>query len=116
MQDPAGSGDIAEGARMRPVLDIVPRDFALGDAPGAPVDVAWEPQVGARRVLANWNQYMAMATAWSALTASSLKRFDYEHPTRLSPTHRGAERPYRSASLTPNGAQRTRRCCCAAAA
>src|SRR5262245_9794259 len=89
-----------EGARMRPALDIVPRDFALGDAvPGVPVDVAWEPQVrGPRRVLANWNQYMAMASRVVGRFHGqfALKRFDYEHPSRLQPnTPRRLKRPYR---------------------
>jgi len=85
---------------MRPALDIVPRDFALGDAvPGVPVDVAWEPHVrGPRRVLANWNQYMAMASRVVGRFHGqfALKRFDYEHPTRLQPnTPRRLKRPYR---------------------
>ena len=84
---------------MKPMLDIVPRDAAVGDAvPAMPVDVAWEPMIrGPRRVLANWNQYMAMASRVVGRFHGqfALKRFDYEHPTRLQPnTPRRLKRPY----------------------
>ena len=84
---------------MRPVLDIVERDVALGDAiPAGAVDVAWEPQVrGQRRLLANWNQYMGMASRVVGRFHGqfALKRFDYEHPTRLQRrTPHRLKRPY----------------------
>lgn len=72
---------------MKSMLEVVHRDVALGDAmPAGPVDVTWEPQVrGPRRVLANWNQYMGMASRVVGRFHGqfALKRFDYEHPTRL---------------------------------
>jgi len=98
---------------MRPALEVVRRDFALGDTiPGVPVDVAWEPQVrGPRRLLADWNQYMAMASRVVGRFHGqfALKRFDYEHPTRLQRrTPRRLKRPYKvSVAYTewgpPNG-------------
>jgi pimeloyl-ACP methyl ester carboxylesterase len=92
------------------MLDIVPRDAAVGDAvPAIPVDVAWEPTVrGPRRVLANWNQYMAMASRVVGRFHGqfALKRFDYEHPTRLQPnTPQRLKHPYKvSVAYTEWGA------------
>jgi pimeloyl-ACP methyl ester carboxylesterase len=99
---------------MKAALDIVPRDPAVGDAvPLGPVDVAWEPQVrGPRRVLANWNQYMAMASRVVGRFHGqfALKRFDYEHPTRLQRrTPRRLKRPYKvSVAYTEWGSSNSR--------
>jgi pimeloyl-ACP methyl ester carboxylesterase len=72
---------------MKPVLHVVARDEAAGDTvPGALFDLAWEPPVrGRRRVLASWNDYIAMASQVVGRFHGQFRvgHFDYVHPTRL---------------------------------
>lgn len=71
-------------------------------APGTPVpapsfDRAWEPAAGNRRVLASWNDYLAVASRVVGRFQGEFRsgHFDYEHPTRLQPgTPRRLRRPY----------------------
>ncbi len=86
---------------MKPALNVVPRDALSGDTVPAPlVDVAWEPAVpGRRRVLTNWNEYMAMASRVVGRFFGQFhqEQFDYEHPTRLQPgTPRRLRKPYKA--------------------
>jgi len=85
---------------MKHRLDIVPRDLPADDTvPVGRVDVTWEPKVqGPRRILTNWDQYMAMASRVVGRFHGqfALKRFDYEHPISLqrdTPTR--LKRPYK---------------------
>ena len=68
-------------------LKIIPRDDAAGDTvPGALFDLDWEPPVrGRRRLMNNWNEYMAVASQVVGRFHGefSLRHFDYVHPTRL---------------------------------
>jgi pimeloyl-ACP methyl ester carboxylesterase len=84
---------------MKTALSVVARDEAFGDtAPGELVDVAWEPPVpGRRRVLTNWNEYMAMASRVVGRFHGQFRmhHFEYEHPTQLQPaTPRRLRKPY----------------------
>jgi pimeloyl-ACP methyl ester carboxylesterase len=86
--------------RMKHRLDIVRREEAGSDVtPVARVDVAWEPQLrGPRRMLTNWEQYMAMASRVVGRFHGqfALRHFDYEHPVHLQPgTPRRLKRPYK---------------------
>ena len=78
----------------------IPRDDAAGDTvPSALFDLAWEPPVpGRRRVLANWNEYIALASQVVGRFHGQyrLGHFDYTHPTRLQQgtVHR-LKRPYK---------------------
>lgn len=87
---------------MRSPLNTVTieRDAAPGDTPAAAaLDLAWEPPVpGRRRVLSNWNDYLAMASEVVGRFHGQYRiaHFDYHHPTRLQPdTVRRLRRPYR---------------------
>ena len=76
------------------------RDDATGDTvPAALFDLAWEPPVpGRRRVLTNWNDYIAVASQVVGRFHGQyhLGHFDYHHPTRLQPgTARRLNRPYK---------------------
>jgi hypothetical protein len=78
----------------------IARDDAAGDTvPAALFDLAWEPPVpGRRRVLANWSEYVALASQVVGRFHGEyrLEHFDYHHPTRLQPeTVRRLKRPYR---------------------
>ena len=78
----------------------IARDDAAGDTvPAALFDLAWEPPVpGRRRVLSNWNDYIAMASEVVGRFHGQFKiaHFDYRHPARLQPgTVRRLKRPYR---------------------
>jgi len=78
----------------------IARDDAAGDTvPAALFDLAWEPPVpGRRRVLANWNEYVALASQVVGRFHGEyrLEHFDYHHPTRLQTgTARRLKRPYR---------------------
>lgn len=84
---------------MRLVAKTLPRDEEAGDTvPAALFDVSWEPPVrGRRRVLSNWNQYMAMASQVVGRFHGQFRlgQFDYVHPTRLQPaTPRRLKREY----------------------
>jgi len=86
---------------LKPTLSVVPRDEDAGDTvPGALLDVAWEPPVpGQRRVLHNWNDYMALASRVVGRFHGQFKldHFDYEHPARLQPgTPRRLRKPYKA--------------------
>jgi pimeloyl-ACP methyl ester carboxylesterase len=86
---------------MKPALVVVPRDEASGDTvPGALTDVAWEPPVrGQRRVLTNWQEYMALASRVVGRFHGQFRlcHFDYEHPTRLQPgTPLRLKKPYKA--------------------
>ena len=75
-------------------------DAAAGDTPPAGVfDLTWEPSVpGRRRVLANWNDYIAVASQVVGRFHGQyrLGHFDYLHPTRLQKgTPRRLARPYK---------------------
>jgi len=74
---------------MKPGLAVVPRNEAAGDTIPAPLpDVAWEPPVrGQRRILNNWDEYMALASRVVGRFHGQFRisHFDYEHPTRLQP-------------------------------
>ncbi len=79
---------------------VVARDEAAGDTvPAALFDLAWEPLVpGRRRVLTNWNDYIAVASQVVGRFHGqyNLCHFDYHHPVRLQPgTARRLKRPYR---------------------
>ena len=85
---------------MRRKFDIVrTEDAARAAPPVRTVDVGWEPKVhGPRRVLTNWEQYMAMASRVVGRFHGqfALKRFEYEHPVRLQPgTPRRLKRIYK---------------------
>ena len=88
----------------------IARDDAAGDTvPAALFDLAWEPPVpGRRRVLANWNEYVAVASQVVGRFHGQyrLEHFDYHHPTRLQPgTARRLKRPYKvSVAYTEWGA------------
>lgn len=78
----------------------IAHDDAAGDTvPAALFDLAWEPPVpGRRRVLSNWNDYIAMASEVVGRFHGQYKiaHFDYRHPARLQPgTVRRLKRPYR---------------------
>jgi pimeloyl-ACP methyl ester carboxylesterase len=78
----------------------IARDEAAGDTvPAALFDPAWEPPVpGRRRVLTNWNDYIAVASQVVGRFHGQyrLGHFDYHHPTRLQPgTARRLKRPYK---------------------
>ncbi len=84
---------------MRTALQTVPRDEAAGDTvPAALFDLSWEPPVrGKRRVLASWNDYIAMASQVVGRFHGQFRmgHFDYQHPTRLQPaTPRRLKRDY----------------------
>ena len=68
-------------------LKVIPRDAAAGDTvPAALFDLDWEPPVrGRRRVMHNWNEYIAVASQVVGRFHGefSLQHFDYVHPTRL---------------------------------
>ena len=68
-------------------LKAIPRDAAAGDTvPAALFDLDWEPPVrGRRRVMHNWNEYIAVASQVVGRFHGefSLQHFDYVHPTRL---------------------------------
>lgn len=86
------------------LINTVPRDEIAGDTvPAALFDVNWEPPArGRRRVLTNWNQYMAVASQVVGRFHGQfrLAHFDYLHPTRLQPaTPRRLKREY-SVSVT----------------
>jgi pimeloyl-ACP methyl ester carboxylesterase len=87
----------------------IARDDAAGDTvPAALFDLAWEPPVpGRRRVLSNWNEYVAVASQVVGRFHGQyrLEHFDYHHPTRLQPgTARRLKRPYKvSVSYTEWG-------------
>ncbi len=88
------------GERSSNVLHYA-RDEAAGDTvPAALFDLAWEPPVpGRRRVLANWTEYVALASQVVGRFHDQykLEHFDYHHPTRLQPgTTRRLKRPYRA--------------------
>ena len=72
---------------MKPALKLIARDEAAGDTvPGALFDVDWEPPVrGRRRVLSDWNDYIAVASQVVGRFHGEFKlgHFDYVHPTRL---------------------------------
>lgn len=75
-------------------------DAAAGDTPPAGAfDLTWEPSVpGRRRVLANWNDYLAVASQVVGRFHGQyrLGHFDYLHPTRLQKgTPRRLARPYK---------------------
>ena len=87
---------------MKSTLSAVLRDDAIGDTvPGALVDVSWEPPVvGKRRVLTNWQEYMALASRVVGRFHGQFRggHFDYEHPMQLQAgTPRRLRRPYRVA-------------------
>ena len=78
----------------------LPRNEAAGDTvPAALFDLAWEPTVpGRRRVLASWNDYIAVASQVVGRFHGQNRwgHFDYQHPTRLQPaTVRRLKRPYK---------------------
>ena len=78
----------------------IARDDATGDTvPAALFDLAWEPPVpGRRRVLTNWNDYLAVASQIVGRFHGqyNLGHFDYHHPARLQPgTARRLKRPYK---------------------
>ena len=83
---------------MKRQLQVVPRKAPREEKASRPVDVAWEPSIrGPRRVLTNWDQYMAMASRIVGRFHGqfALKRFDYEHPVRLQAgTPERLKRPY----------------------
>ena len=84
---------------MKPALSAVLRDEALGDTvPGELVDVTWEPpEVGRRRILTSWRDYMALASRVVGRFHGQFRanQLDYEHPTRLQPgTPRRLRKPY----------------------
>lgn len=86
---------------MRSTVNTVTiaRDDAAGDTvPAALFDLAWEPPVpGRRRVLTNWNDYIAVASQVVGRFHGQYRigHFDYHHPTRLQPgTVRRLKRPY----------------------
>ncbi len=85
---------------MKNSLAVVPRDAVAGDTIPAPLDVAWEPPVpGRRRVLTNWNEYMALASRVVGRFHGQFRQehFEYEHPTRLQPgTPRRLRKPYKA--------------------
>lgn len=72
------------------LVNTLPRDEIAGDTvPAALFDVNWEPPArGRRRVLSNWNQYMAVASQVVGRFHGQFRQvhFDYVHPTRLQPT------------------------------
>jgi pimeloyl-ACP methyl ester carboxylesterase len=74
------------------------REDAIGEIPPA-FDLAWEPPVpGRRRVLTNWNDYLAVASQVVGRFHGQyrLGYFDYQHPTRLQKgTVRRLKRPYK---------------------
>jgi pimeloyl-ACP methyl ester carboxylesterase len=79
---------------------VIARDEAAGDTvPAALFDLAWEPPVpGRRRVLTNWNDYIAVASQVVGRFHGqyNLCHFDYHHPVRLQTgTARRLKRPYR---------------------
>ena len=91
-------------------VSIAP-DAAAGDTPAAAAfDLTWEPSVpGRRRVLANWNDYLAWrARSSAAFTASSASATSTTCIRRACRRERRADwrGPTRSASPTPNGARR----------
>ena len=86
---------------MRSAVNTVTiaRDDATGDTvPAALFDLAWEPPVpGRRRVMTNWNDYIAVASQVVGRFHGQyhLGHFDYHHPTRLQTgTSRRLKRPY----------------------
>ena len=86
---------------MRSAVNTVTiaRDDATGDTvPAALFDLAWEPPVpGRRRVMTNWNDYIAVASQVVGRFHGQyhLGHFDYHHPTRLQTgTTRRLKRPY----------------------
>ncbi len=88
----------------------IARDDATGDTvPAALFDLAWEPPApGRRRVLTNWNDYIAVASQVVGRFHGQyhIGHFDYHHPTRLQPgTTRRLKRPYKvSVAYTEWGA------------
>jgi pimeloyl-ACP methyl ester carboxylesterase len=72
---------------VKPALTVVARDALVGDTvPAELFDPAWEPPVrGRRRVLGDWNQYMAVASQVVGRFHGQfqLERYDYVHPVRL---------------------------------
>ncbi|MEQ1808170.1 MAG: hypothetical protein ABL900_22550, partial [Burkholderiaceae bacterium] len=88
----------------------IARDDATGDTvPAALFDLAWEPPApGRRRVLTNWNDYIAVASQVVGRFHGQyhVGHFDYHHPTRLQPgTTRRLKRPYKvSVAYTEWGA------------
>src|SRR5262245_62428088 len=75
-------------------------DASAGHAPPADAfDLTWEPSVpGRRRVLANWNDYLVVASQVVGRFHGQyrLSHFDYLHPTRLQKgTPRRLARPYK---------------------
>ncbi len=85
---------------MKPHLSVVPREAFSGDTvPGELFDPAWEPPVrGRRRQVADWNQYMAVASQVVGRFHGQfrLERFDYVHPVSLQAgTPRRLQRPYK---------------------
>ena len=84
---------------MKTSLNVVAREAEFGDTVPAPLhDLAWEPPLRRqRRVLASWNDYMALASRVVGRFHGrfQLRHFDYEHPTRLQAgTPRRLQRPY----------------------
>ncbi len=78
----------------------IARDEAAGDTvPAALFDLAWEPPVpGRRRVMTNWNDYIAVASQVVGRFHGqyNLDHFDYHHPVRLQTgTSRRLKRPYK---------------------
>jgi len=78
----------------------IARDHAAGDSvPAALFDLAWEPPVpGRRRVLTNWNDYIALASQVVGRFHGQFRlgHFDYHHPTRLQQgTARRLKNPYK---------------------
>ncbi|MFZ2650747.1 MAG: alpha/beta hydrolase [Burkholderiaceae bacterium] len=78
----------------------IARDDAAGDTvPAALFDLAWEPPApGRRRVMTNWNDYIAVASQVVGRFHGQYRigHFDYHHPARLQPaTVRRLKRPYK---------------------
>ncbi|HET9470465.1 MAG TPA: alpha/beta hydrolase [Usitatibacter sp.] len=72
-------------------------DPRSGDAHGNRFDPDWEPSIpGRRRVLHNWDEYMALAKRVIERFDHQfdLKHFDYQHPVRLQKCARRFRKPY----------------------
>lgn len=88
------------GLDAKPCLSVVPRAAVAAEVPtdGPTPDVGWEPAVsGQRAAVGNWDDYMLMASRVVGRFHGlfRLRRFDYQHPTRLQPgTARRLKKPY----------------------
>ena len=85
--------------RSKVNMITIARNEETGDTvPAALFDLAWEPPVpGRRRVMTNWNDYIAVASQVVGRFHGQyrLGHFDYHHPTRLQRgTVRRLKRPY----------------------